>query len=338
VVLQVQVGSALQIHRIALVGGKPSVPVVQGERTCMLLGGDDRQLLFGAGDMHSPADLFLAGRDGGGERRLTRLNDELLSQRARPEVERLEFTAPDGVAVEGWLMLPPAGTPPYPTVLYTHGGPYNNYGHNFIFDFHMLAGAGYAVLFVNYRGSSGYGTEFATQIFPDLGQLEYADLMAGVDAAVARGLADPDRLGCCGGSYGGFLTNWIVGHTRRFKAAVSEASVCNQASLYGASDIPGWQKQALGGTPREAPELYARTSPITYAHNCTTPTLLVVGENDYRCPAEQTEQFYAALKEAGCVTEMLRFPDSSHGGPRIGPLPVRRAQNEALLDWFNRYL
>jgi dipeptidyl aminopeptidase/acylaminoacyl peptidase len=202
----------------------------------------------------------------------------------------------------------------------------------------MLAAAGYAVLCINYRGSSGYGTAFADQIMGNLGDLEFADLMAGVDAAVARGLADPNRLACSGGSYGGYLTCWLVGHTTRFKAAIAERPITNLVSAFGASDIPGWWVDALGGAPHEAPAVYARCSPLTYAHRCQTPTLLLVAEQDHRCPPLESEQFYTALKQAGCVVEMLRLPHSAHGGADTGPLPVRRAQNEAYLEWLGRYL
>jgi dipeptidyl aminopeptidase/acylaminoacyl peptidase len=236
-------------------------------------------------------------------------------------------------------MLPTSGARPYPMVLYIHGGPHSGFGHIFSFDFQMLAGAGYAVLLVNQRGSTGYGDAFATQIIGDWGNQDYGDLMAGVDHAVSRGLADAERLGVCGLSGGGNLSCWIVGQTERFKAAVPENPVTNWVSFYGVSDIGPWFAVAeLGGHPHEIPDVYRRCSPITYAHRCTTPTLLIQGEADYRCPAEQSEQFYAVLKANGCPVEMLRLPASSHGGSIRGRPPLRRAQNEALLEWMNRYL
>jgi dipeptidyl aminopeptidase/acylaminoacyl peptidase len=160
-----------------------------------------------------------------------------------------------------------------------------------------------------------------------------------VDHVVKRGLADGDRLGCCGLSGGGNLTAWIVGHTDIFKAAVPENPVINWVSFYGVSDIGPWfSVRELGGLPHEIPEVYRRCSPITEAHNCTTPTLLIQGEEDYRCPAEQSEQFYSVLKASGCVVEMLRIPKSSHTGAIRGGIKARRAQNEALLEWMNKYL
>ena len=164
-------------------------------------------------------------------------------------------------------------------------------------------------------------------------------LMAGVDEAIARGWADADRLGVCGLSGGGNLSCWIVGQTDRFKAAVPENPVTNWVSFYGTSDIGVWfAVEQLGGHPHEIPEIYAQCSPITYAHRCTTPTLLVQGEHDWRCPAEQGEQFYNVLKANGCVAEMVRLPNASHGGAIEGTPANRRAQNEALLEWMQRFL
>jgi dipeptidyl aminopeptidase/acylaminoacyl peptidase len=146
-------------------------------------------------------------------------------------------------------------------------------------------------------------------------------------------------LGVCGLSGGGNLTCWIVGHSDRFKAAVPENPVTNWVSFYGTSDIGVWfSRGELGGDPHEIPEIYARCSPITYAHRCNTPTLLIQGEADWRCPAEQGEQFYTVLKANGCVAEMLRLPGGSHGGAIQGPPALRRAQNEALLGWMKRYV
>jgi dipeptidyl aminopeptidase/acylaminoacyl peptidase len=283
-------------------------------------------------------DLYLANLDGTGTRRLTNVNANLLAELALPTMERLSYPSSDGVEVEGWLLKPAVGQAPYPTLLYIHGGPAGGFGHIFSFDFQMLAGAGYAVLLINYRGSTGYGDEFSGTISGNLGHQEYDDLMAGVDLAIEKGLADPDRLGVCGLSYGGYMSAWIVGHTDRFKAAVPENPVINWASKYGVSDIGRSQVDEVGGLPHEVPEVYRRASPITYAHNCRTPTLLIQGEADYRCPAEQAEQFYAVLKANGCTVEMLRLPHMPHMGSMAGSLAARRAQNEALLDWMDRYV
>ncbi len=256
-----------------------------------------------------------------------------------PTVEHLHFKGSDGAAVEGWICLPPEGEAPYPTVLYIHGGPHGAFGNIFHFDTQMLCGAGYAVLLVNHRASTGYGDEFSTAIKGDWGNLDYNDLMAGVDTAIAQGYTDGDKLGCCGLSGGGNLSCWIVANTRRFKAAVPENPVTNWVSMYGVSDISAWfAVEELGGAPHEIPEIYAKCSPITNAHTCTTPTLMLQGEHDWRCPAEQSEQFYTTLKANGCTVEMVRFPNSSHAASIYGAPAIRTAQNDALLGWMNQYV
>jgi dipeptidyl aminopeptidase/acylaminoacyl peptidase len=297
-------------------------------------------LLYGVSKLNDPVEMYICKVDGSEERQLTTINKELLAELKLPETVHLQYTGVDGVTLEGWLMKPTTGVEaPYPTVLYIHGGPHSGFGHIYSFDFHMLAGAGYAVLFLNQRGSTGYGDGFSTKIIGDWGNLDYKDLMSGVDYAIEQGLVDGERMGVCGISGGGNLSCWIVGQTRRFKAAVPENPVVNWISMYGVSDISAWFAPAeLGAKPHEMWDTYLRCSPITYAHTCTTPTLLVQGENDYRCPAEQSEQFYAVLKANGCTVEMLRLPQSSHAGSIAGAIPVRKAQNDALLDWMNRYV
>ena len=337
--VRVQDGGKMQIYRVALHGDIACEPVVRGERACYALGLHNGRLLMSVTNMNAPPDLYQVDVDGSNERKLTHFNAELLASLAQPEVEQLSFRSSDGAPVDGWLMKPPTGAPPYPTILYIHGGPHHGWGHVFSFDFQMLAGAGYAVLLVNYRGSTGYGDEFGSATNgPHHMELEYEDLMAAVDHAVDEGLADPERLGVCGLSYGGYLSSWIVGHTDRFKAAVPENPVTNRASWYGVSDIGVTHPESVGGHLFEIPEAYRRCSSLTYAHRCTTPTLLVVGEKDLRVPTEQSEQFYTALKANGCTVEMLRLPESPHSGSIGGPLEIRRAQNEALLDWMNRYV
>jgi dipeptidyl aminopeptidase/acylaminoacyl peptidase len=336
---QVQAGGTVQIYKFALSGAESCIPTVGGDRSCLPLDLDARHLLFAVSTLNSPGELFSAAPDGTQERQLTHINEALLSQRTLPTVEHILFPSPDGTEVEGWILKPTAGRAPYPTILYIHGGPHSGFGHVYSFDFQMLTGAGYAVLIINHRGSTGYGNEFATKILGDWGNWDYKDLMAGVDFAIAKGIADPARLGCCGLSGGGNLSCWIVGQTDRFKAAVPENPVTNWVSFYGVSDIGPWfAVEELKGLPHVIPEVYRRCSPITYAHQCKTPTLLVQGEADYRCPAEQSEQFYAVLKANGCTVEMLRLPASSHIGSFTGPPIVRRVQNEALLDWMNKYV
>ncbi|HYW26016.1 MAG TPA: S9 family peptidase [Terriglobales bacterium] len=334
----VQVGGRVGVWAFSLSGPERVREVIAGDRFARPMRLRADRLLFHASSIGEPGDLYLAEL-GGTERRLTELNADLLRERSLPGVEHLAFRGADGTPVEGWFLRPGGVEGPAPTVLYIHGGPHGGFGHTWSSDMQLLCGAGFGVLMVNQRGSTGYGDEFATSLAGHWGEHDYRDLMAGVDHAIERGLADPDRLGVCGISGGGNLTCWIVGHTDRFKAAVPENPVTNFLSFYGVADIGPWFAVAeMGCPPWVSPEAYLRQSPITYAHRCTTPTLLVQGEADLRCPAEQSEQFYAVLKANGCVVEMLRIPNSSHTGTIVGAVPARRAQNEALLDWMNRYV
>ena len=335
----VQAGGTNHIFRVALADDEDWEAVTRGD--CAIypqsLVGD--ALLYARTELNAPPDLWILDCDSGNQERLTELNHEHLARINMPEAEHLLWPSADGVQVEGWYMKPAIGSAPYPTILYIHGGPHAAYGCAFHFDFQMLAGAGYGVLFLNHRASTGYGDEFSTAIKGDWGNLDYKDLMSGVDHAIALGLADADRLGVCGTSGGGNLSCWVIGQTDRFKAAIPQNPVTNWRSFYGTSDIGIWfGVQQMGGHPHEIPEVYEKCSPITYAHNCTTPTLMVQSELDWRCPAEQSEQFYTVLKANGCVVEMLRQPGGAHGASINGEINLRRAHNDAMLDWFARYV
>jgi dipeptidyl aminopeptidase/acylaminoacyl peptidase len=338
-VVRVQTGGEIALVKIALDGDESHTVVADGPRVSTPVAARGQKLLFGAFGFTEPGDLYLADLDTGEEQRLTRLNDDVLSELALPTVVPLSFSSIDGAPVEGWFLQPAGSETPLPTLLNIHGGPHAGWGAHFNFDNLMFTGAGYGVLLVNHRASTGYGDAFATAIRADWGNLDYADLMAGVDYAIEQGLADPERLGVFGISGGGNLTGWIIGHTDRFKAACPENPVFNWFSMYGTSDVGAdFSVRELGGTPWEAEDVYRRCSPITYAHHCTTPTLFLQHESDYRCPAEQTEQFFTVLRVNGVPAEMLRFPNTPHSGSVIGPIGHRRAQNEALLDWLNRYV
>jgi len=335
----VQRGGSNHIYTFALSGAEDWAAITAGDCAVYPLARRGQSLLYARTTLNAPPDLHLHDLGSGEARRLSQLNAAHLAQLDLPLTTRLQWPSVDGALVEGWYMQPPGQAGPFPTILYIHGGPHAAYGYGFHFDFQMLAGAGYGVLFLNHRASTGYGDSFSTAIKGDWGNLDYQDLMSGVDHAIASGLADGERLGVCGTSGGGNLSCWIVGQTDRFRAAIPQNPVTNWRSFYGTSDIGIYfSVEQLGGHPHEIPEIYTQCSPISFAHRCTTPTLLVQSELDWRCPAEQSEQFYSVLKANGCIVEMLRQPGGSHGASISGAVALRRAHNDAMLDWFGRYV
>jgi dipeptidyl aminopeptidase/acylaminoacyl peptidase len=216
------------------------------------------------------------------------------------------------------------------------------YGLGFFHEFQALAGRGYAVIFANPRGSTGYGEKFATELHAAWGERDFPDQMAIVDKAIELGNLDEHRLGVAGGSYGGFMTNWIIGHTDRFKAAVTQRTISNMYSMYGTDDISiiSLDKE-MGGPPWASPELtqrYLELSPITYVQNMQTPLLILHAEEDYRCPIEQAEQLYLALKRLRREVEFVRFPNESHGLTRGGKPKHRVEHMRRLISWFDTHL
>lgn len=273
---------------------------------------------------------------------LTALNKRLAASREALPARRLPFTASDGAQVESWALLPP-GLPSgdgWPSVLAIHGGPKTVYGHAFMLEFQMLAGMGFGVLFCNPRGSDGYGTEWAEAVQGHYGERDYDDLMECVNHALSLELGlDPGSLGVSGGSYGGFMTNWIVGHTDRFRAAISQRGISNWDSFYGTSDIGYFfNPDHVGALPWEDPELYREKSPITYAPQVETPLLLIHSEQDLRCPIEQAEQFFVYLRRLGKEVKLARFPEDTHELSRSGTPSRRMERLRLILDWFQSHL
>ena len=331
-------GGEGRLVRIALSGPQRCEPVLAGPRICRLLDLRDGRMLFTAQDLNTPARLCMADANGGHERIVCDFNASWHGSVAWPSIERIEATPAGGVAVEAWMLLPAHRTSPHKTLVYAHGGPHAAWGHGFSEDVHELVGAGYAVILVNNRGSSGYGDAFQGATGGRWGEPEFDDFEAVVDAAVERGLADPARLGLLGVSGGGHLAAWLITHTQRYAAAVPEQGVYQMTSMYGVSDAgPLLVGSEMGGTPRECEQRYRDLSPVTHAHRCVTPTLLIQGEDDLRCPMEQAEQMFVALKLAGCEVELLRLR-CSHGAQLVGTPPLRRYRMDAIRDWFARHI
>jgi dipeptidyl aminopeptidase/acylaminoacyl peptidase len=223
-------------------------------------------------------------------------------------------------------------------VLEIHGGPTVMYGYVFFFEFQLLATNGFAVISSNPRGSMGYGEEFAAAIRGDWGNLDYTDVMAAVDEALRQGSLDPDRLGVAGGSYGGYMTNWIVTQNNRFKAAVSMRGISNLYSFFGTSDGGYLHADDYGAPPWKIPQIYLQQSPITYAANVRTPLLIIHSDRDYRVPIEQGEQFYTALKFLQRNVRMLRFITETHELSREGKPWHRVIRLDHILRWFQEHL
>jgi len=300
--------------------------------------GPDGVFVYTRGTPERPADVAVAGLRGE-VRQLTALNEDLLGNRALGEVERLTWeSAADGLEIEGWLVKPPGFDPArrYPLILEIHGGPFAAYGPHFSAEIQLYAAAGYVVLYANPRGSTSYGAAFANEIHHAYPGEDYDDLMSGVDAAIGLGYVDPEQLFVTGGSGGGVLTAWIVGKTDRFAAAVSAKPVINWTSMTLTADISAFVSQYwFDGLPWENPTAYWERSPLSLVGNVTTPTMLLTGEQDWRTPISESEQYYQALKLRQVDTALLRVPDASHG---IAARPSHLiAKVDNILAWFGRY-
>ncbi len=299
------------------------------------------QLVYFHGDMKDPGQVFLHDMATEGDQQLTRVNAELLEEIDLGQIEEVWFKGAAENDLQGWIITPPGFDPSkkYPSVLEVHGGPRVQYGNFFMHEFYYLASQGYVVYFCNPRGGQGYGEEHSKAIWNDWGGADYADLMAWVDYVAKRPYIDTERMGVTGGSYGGYMTNWIIGHTDSFAAAVTQRSVSNLISMYGSSDFNWAFQEEFGNVPPwEDVENYWRQSPIKYIGNAVTPTLVIHSENDMRCPIEQGEQVFVALKRLGVDTKMVRFPDEPHGLSRGGRTDRRIARLEHMSGWFERYL
>ena len=277
-------------------------------------------------DLKAPASL----------RRLTRVNDDILANRKLGEVHEMWYSSPDGLKIQGWYVTPPGfdASRKYPMQLHIHGGPHSMYGVGFNFGFQEHAANDYVVLYTNPRGSTGYGSAFGNAIKNAYPGKDYDDLMAGVDALLAKGFVDPSSMFVTGCSGGGVLTAWIVGHTTRFAAASANCPVIDWLSFVGTTDGASWYYN-FEKLPWEDPSEHLRRSPLTYVGNVRTPTMLMTGVNDLRTPMPQTEQFYSALKLRGVPTAMLRFNDEWHG-TTSKPSNFMRTQLY-LRYWFDKW-
>lgn len=315
-----------------------------------IIGGEDRVVagLTASNDTiayvlstpETPGDVFVSSTDGSNERRLTSLNKEALADIDLHEQKPRIFTAPDGLDIHGWV-IEGDGPKPQPLLVDIHGGPHNAWNPAFdtVHLYHeILASQGWSILKINPRGSDGYGEDFYTAVVGKWGEIDEDDFHSAIDTLVAEGLADRGRIAVCGYSYGGHMTNWLTARTDRFAAAVSGGCLSDVASFYGTSDV-GWflGVYEMGGELHEKRDDFARLSPLSYVENVTTPTLILHGENDLRCPVGQAEEWFIALRRLGVTTEFVRYPGGSHLFILLGRPTHRIDYNRRIEEWVVRY-
>ncbi|HZT85864.1 MAG TPA: S9 family peptidase [Gaiellaceae bacterium] len=343
VAFAVEDGGNVHLYAVAADGSGTPELLVGGEQVTGLYDVVDGVVAYTASTHARPHELF-----GGAGKRLTSVCHDFVGGRRLAGVERFTAVSADGTEVDAWLVRPPGIDEGrrHPVLLMIHGGPFTQYGTGFFDEVQVYAGAGYCVLFSNPRGGSGRSEEWGRAIRgpgggagPGWGTRDYEDLMGVVDTALERfPFLDAERLGVLGGSYGGFMTSWIVGHTNRFSAALSERAVNHLVSAFGSSDVFWVFERQFGGPMWEHVDEWLRMSPATYARDIETPLLVVHSENDLRCNVEQGEHLFTLLRLLGKEVEMLRFPAEGHELSRSGS-PLHRVQRfEAILDWFGRHL
>jgi len=331
-----------QLFRVDLAARK-AAPVTSGDRTVHFVDIHDKtgRLVFAVNDPTHLDDLYVSDLSGRNEKQLTYLNAALWKQMKLSPVERVAFKGADGWDVDGFFMKPvgwEAGKT-YPMILTIHGGPSGQFGFDWYHEFQVYASRGWAVFFTNPRGSTGYGEKFERGIELNWGGKDYVDVMNGVDAALVKyPWIDKDRLGVTGGSYGGYLTNWIISHTNRFKAAVTIRSISNFISDDGTRDGAYGHADDFTGDIFDKLDLYWNASPLKYVRNVKTPTLVLHSDNDFRVPIEQGEQWFRALQHFGVPSEIVFFPRENHNLTRTGePKHLVESINWQVY-WFERYL
>lgn len=295
------------------------------------------------GDATHPHEIYTCAinQTGSELQRISHDNDEFLADLHIAELETISYVGADGWLIEGWIIKPHDFDPTkkYPLVTEVHGGPNTQYGYAFFHEMQVLAAQGYVVFFCNPRGSVGYGYEFADAVRQAWGEKDSVDIMLGIDEVIKQGYIDETRLAITGGSYGGFMTNWLITHYDRFKVAITDRCVSNMATMFGVSDI-GWHfvEDHMGTTPWEDLDKYMQRSPIALVNNIHTPLLIIHSEQDLRCNIEQAEQLFVALKYLGREVKFVRFEGQNHELSRSGHPKLRKARLQHMLDWFAQHV
>ncbi len=303
---------------------------------------DGNLMAYTSTDAITPAEAFVSRTDGSREVQFTNFNEEWMADRVLNPAEAITWSVEDGTEIQGWVIKPIGYTEgeSYPMVLKIHGGPHSAYGNTWFQAFHTLSASGMFVFYPNPRGSSSYGNEFTYATLGQWGVMDEEDFMTGIEAVMEKypGV-DRERIGVSGGSYGGFMTNWLTARfPDHFRAAVTSRSISNWDSWYGSSDAQGLTEFEFGGTPWEQRELYRKLSPMSYVENVTAPTLIIHSEEDWRTPMADAEQWYIALKKMQVPVEFVRYPRSSHGLSRTGEPWLLVDRLERKRSWFDYWL
>jgi dipeptidyl aminopeptidase/acylaminoacyl peptidase len=298
----------------------------------------DGTLAYAKSDATHPAEIYMC-KDGK-ESQISHENESVLQGLDLRRPEHITLVGEDGEDIEGWVLKPTGfrSGQTYPLLLYIHGGPQTAYGHTFFHELQWWAGQGYGVAYSNPHGGASYGRSFQNSIRHDWGNRDYLDVMSFTDAVAKLAWVDQSRMAAAGGSYGGYMVNWLAGHTDRFSAFCTQRSICNMVSQGGTSDFAAFRQDRSGGTPEGNPEILWNQSPLKFASQVKTPTLILHQEQDHRCPIEEGEQWFSALKRLGVPTRFIRFPEESHGMSRTGK-PSRRFERLGhMRDWFAQYV
>ena len=331
--------------RCVPVGGGSVDVLLTAEREMQAfsLSPDGMRAGFVASTDRAPSDLYLATLDGSHERRLTEVNADWLATKTLGEVDDLWFESADGTPIQGWIVKPPDFSPTdkYPMILSIHGGPHvmwSRHEPTMWHEWQVLAARGYVVFACNPRGSDGYGQGFRAATLNRWGEADLPDLQAGIEQVTSLGYVDPERIVVTGGSYGGYMTAWVIGHDDRFKAAVAQRGVYDLTSFYSTSDIPVLTEWEFEATPWGNPQLLWKHSPLAYVENIRTPLLLVHSENDFRAPIPAAEGLFVALRRLKRKVEMVRYPRDGHELSRSGEPKHRVDRLDRIADWFDKYV
>jgi len=332
------------LYYVPAAGGKPT-RIFKGKCHIKSLSfnGKTRTAALIYADLNNPGDIITCPAAFGAEKKvkaLTDLNRFLRTEMKLGRTREVFFKSFDGTDIQGWLLYPPDFKPgrKYPSILEIHGGPRTQYAFSFFHEMQYLAAKGYVVFYTNPRGGSGRGETWAAAIAGGWGDLDYKDCMAAADYLEKQKFINPKKMGVTGGSYGGYMTNWMIGHTNRFAAAVTQRSVVDLKSFVGSSDMGYSLEREFEGWPWTNSENYESRSPLTYYKKVKTPVLIIHSEKDLRCNIEQAEQMFVKLKALGKRVEMVRFPDEPHGLSRHGRPDRRIARLEWIVKWFRKYM